>query len=141
MDIKTENAIAPLITRWQQRDDELDQSIIEWAGRNLSPVQANELIGIVRNSLSAINAKTELTTLAASLAENTLAEVKTAAASPDVMLHLAPAEVIAIVRGMDRWPAAETPPDGWWTLQEKLKQAMAANPQAAEVVNGELDGR
>jgi hypothetical protein len=69
MDIKTENAIAPLIARWQQRDDDLDQSIIEWAGRNLSPVQANELIGIIRNSLSAINAKTELTTLAASLTQ------------------------------------------------------------------------
>lgn len=75
MDIKTENAITPVIERWQQRDDELDQTIIEWAARNLSPVQANELIGIIRNSLSAINAKTELTTLAASLAEDPQAAV------------------------------------------------------------------
>jgi hypothetical protein len=69
MDIKTENAITPVIERWQQRDDHLDQNIIEWAAANLSPAQANDLIGIVRNSLSAINAKTELTTLAASLTQ------------------------------------------------------------------------
>jgi hypothetical protein len=75
VDIKTENAISPLIARWQQRDDELDQGIIEWAARNLSPVQANELIGIIRNSTSSINAKTELTTLAESLAEETQAAV------------------------------------------------------------------
>jgi hypothetical protein len=68
MDIKTENTIAPVIARWQQRDDQLYQSVIEWAAaRNLSPVQANELIGLVRNSLSAIDIKAEVTTLAASL--------------------------------------------------------------------------
>jgi hypothetical protein len=76
VDIKTENAITPVIERWQQRDDELDQTIIEWAARNLSPAQANELIGIIRNSISEINAKTELTTLAASLAEDPHAAVK-----------------------------------------------------------------
>jgi hypothetical protein len=64
VDTKTENTIASLIA---QRDKELDQTIIEWAGRNLSPVQANELIEIVRNSLSAINVKAELTTLATNL--------------------------------------------------------------------------
>jgi len=131
VDIKTEKAITPVIERLQQRDDELDQSIIEWAARNLSPVQANELIGIVRNSLSAINAKTEL------------APPVAPASAENVNLSLAPAEVVAIVRAMDIWPPAETPPggDGWWTLQEKLKQAMAANPQAAGVVEGELSGR
>jgi hypothetical protein len=43
MDTKT--AIAPLIALWQQRDDQLEQKIIAWAGSNLSPVQANDLIG------------------------------------------------------------------------------------------------
>jgi len=71
MGTKTENAIAPLISRLQRRDDQLDRGIIEWARSNLSPDQANELIGIVRNSLSAIDVKTELTALAASLTQPT----------------------------------------------------------------------
>ncbi len=50
-------------------------------------------------------------------------------------LSLTPDEVVAVIRSMDRQPLGEIPPggDGFWTLQEKLKQAMAANPQAAEV--------
>jgi len=128
--------------RWQQRDDDLDQSIIEWAAASsLPPVRANEIIILVRDSLAVINPKTEMTALAASRAENTLAEAKTAAASPEVTLHLEPAEVASIVRATDKWPDAETPPDGWWTLQEKLKQAVAANPQAAAVINEKLDVR
>jgi hypothetical protein len=69
MDTRTENAIAPLIALWQQRDDSLYQRIIEWAGANLSPDQANELIAIIRNSLSAIAVKSELTLLAANLTQ------------------------------------------------------------------------
>jgi hypothetical protein len=69
MDTKTENAIAPLLALWKQRDDDLDQRIIEWAGSNLAPGQSNELIGIIRSSLSSIDMKTELTALAASLAQ------------------------------------------------------------------------
>jgi hypothetical protein len=69
MDTKTEKAIAPLIELWQQRDDNLDQRIIEWAGSNLSPDSANALIGIVRNYLSAIDVKAELTTFAAILTQ------------------------------------------------------------------------
>ena len=67
MGTKTENSIAPLLQRWQRRDDQLDQTIIAWARDNLLPDQANELIGIIRNSISAIDAKTELAALAASL--------------------------------------------------------------------------
>ena len=67
MDTKTAKAIAPLIELWQQRDDSLDQRIIEWARSNLSPIQSNELIAIVRDSQSAIDVKTALTALAVSL--------------------------------------------------------------------------
>jgi hypothetical protein len=59
----------------------------------------------------------------------------------DVVLHLTPTEIVAIVRATDKWPADVPPPDGWWTLQEKLKQGMAANPQAAAVINEKLDAR
>jgi hypothetical protein len=69
MDTKTENAIAPLLALWKQRDDDLDQRIIEWAASNLAPGQSNELIAIIRNSQSAIDVKTELTALAASLTQ------------------------------------------------------------------------
>jgi hypothetical protein len=64
MDIRTENAIAPLIALWQRRDSQLEGLIIKWADSNLAPDQANELIGIVRNSNSQIDAKADLTTLA-----------------------------------------------------------------------------
>jgi hypothetical protein len=67
VDIKTENAISPLIARWQQRDDEIDQTIIEWAAANLSPAKSNELIAIIRNSNSAIDVRKELTEFAGSL--------------------------------------------------------------------------
>jgi hypothetical protein len=66
-----EQAIAPLIELWQRRDDLLEKSVIEWAGSNLSSVQANELIGIIRNSLSTPDVKVELTALAASLTQPT----------------------------------------------------------------------
>jgi len=69
MGTNTQNAIAPLLALWKQRDDELDEKIIEWAGNNLSPNQSNDLIGIVRNSISAIDAKAELTALAANLTQ------------------------------------------------------------------------
>jgi hypothetical protein len=54
------------------------------------------------------------------------------AASPDVALHLtlSPAEVVAIMRSMDRQPISETPPDGFWDVQVKIKQALEANPDA-----------
>jgi hypothetical protein len=60
-----------------------------------------------------------------------------------VDLHLDTGEVVAIIRAMDRWQIAEVPPggDGWWTLQAKLKMAVAANPEAAAVIDGALDGR
>jgi hypothetical protein len=67
MDGKIANAIAPLIELWSRRDDQLERKIIEWAGSNLAPDQANGLIGIIRNSQSAIDVKTELTALAANL--------------------------------------------------------------------------
>lgn len=35
--------------------------------------------------------------------------------------------------------ADEVPPGGWWTLQEKLKQAMDANPVAAAAINAALE--
>lgn len=69
MDTKTEKAIQPLIQLWKDRDDQLDQRIIEWAGSNLSSESANALIAIVRNYLSAIDVKSELTTFAAILTQ------------------------------------------------------------------------
>jgi hypothetical protein len=69
MDAKTENAIAPLVAQLQARDDALDQSIIEWAGRNLSPQQANTLIQMVRESQSSIDVHNELATFAAILTQ------------------------------------------------------------------------
>lgn len=58
-----------------------------------------------------------------------------------IELSLTPDEVVAIVRGMDAWPIAETPPDGWFALQEKIKQAIEAKPDIAAVINEKLDGR
>ncbi len=52
-------------------------------------------------------------------------------------------EIVAVVKAMNAWPAAEIPPggDGWWSLQEKIKQAIEANPEAAKIINEKLDGR
>jgi hypothetical protein len=63
------------------------------------------------------------------------------AQAQNINLSLRPAEVVAIVRATDRWPIERVPPPGWWTLQQKLKQAMAANPQAAAMINEKLNGR
>jgi hypothetical protein len=64
MDTRTENAIAPLVDLWQARNDQLEQKIVDWSGRNLAPEKENELIAIVRNSQSATDVKAELTTFA-----------------------------------------------------------------------------
>ncbi len=67
MDTKAETVIAPLVELWQRRDDLLEQRIIAWSGSNLSPVQSNDLIAIIRNSQSAIDVKNELALLTAAL--------------------------------------------------------------------------
>jgi hypothetical protein len=72
MDTKTSTAIAPMVALWQARDDALYQQIVEFAGRGLAPDQANALIGIIRDSQSAIDVKTELAALAASLMQPTI---------------------------------------------------------------------
>jgi hypothetical protein len=67
MSTKTDTAIAPLIAQLHARDDALYQQIIEFAGSGLPAESANALIGIVRDSLSSIDLKAELTVLATSL--------------------------------------------------------------------------
>lgn len=70
MPTKTEAAMAPLIAQLQARDDALYQQIIEFAGSGLAPDQANALIGIVRDSQSSIDLKSELMVLATNLTTN-----------------------------------------------------------------------
>jgi hypothetical protein len=53
-----------------------------------------------------------------------------------INLSLTPAEIVAIAKAMDRWPLAETPPDGWWSLQQKIKQAAEVNPAINELLDG-----
>ena len=69
MTSKTENAIAPLVARWQQRESEFEQKIIAWANGNLSPDQSNVLIQMVRDSQSAADVRNELATFAATLTQ------------------------------------------------------------------------
>jgi hypothetical protein len=71
VDAKTEKAIAPLVELWQRRESQFEAKIIEWAGANLSPDQANLLIGMVRDFQSAIDVRSELTTFAAILTQPT----------------------------------------------------------------------
>ncbi|OAF17857.1 hypothetical protein AXW67_06975 [Bradyrhizobium neotropicale] len=42
----------------------------------------------------------------------------------DVTLTLTPQEVLAIIRSMDRQPISETPPAGYWSVQEKIVTAL-----------------
>jgi hypothetical protein len=65
--------IEPLVELWKRRDDNLDRRIIDWAGANLAADKANDLIAIIRNSLSAIDVENELKSLVASLAQPTAA--------------------------------------------------------------------
>ena len=67
MPTKAEAAIAPLIAQLQARAAAPYQRVIEFANRGLAPDQANALLGIIRDSQSALDVKTELTVLAASL--------------------------------------------------------------------------
>ena len=76
MDAKTQNVIADLVELWQRRDDNLEQTIVAWSGSNLSPVQANDLIAIIRNSQSAIDVKNELALLTAALINRPPPETK-----------------------------------------------------------------
>ncbi|MEH2570255.1 hypothetical protein [Bradyrhizobium sp. AZCC 2289] len=69
MDTKTENAIAPLVKLWQQREAQFEQRIIEWACGNLSPDQSNALIQMVRDLQSSIDVHNELATFAAILTQ------------------------------------------------------------------------
>jgi hypothetical protein len=48
----------------------------------------------------------------------------------NITLTLTPSEVIAIVRSMDRQPLAQTPPVGFWPVQVKIAEALAANHEA-----------
>ncbi|WP_354097642.1 hypothetical protein [Bradyrhizobium sp. S3.2.12] len=48
----------------------------------------------------------------------------------NITVNLAPAEVAAIQRSLDRHPISQTPPPGFWSLQTKINQALAANPEA-----------
>jgi hypothetical protein len=67
LNAKIENAIAPVIKLVQQRDDQIETAIIEWASKNIGPTQANELIDIVRKLQSPPDFRNDLTTLAANL--------------------------------------------------------------------------
>jgi hypothetical protein len=69
MDAKTENAIAPLVELWRQRESQFEKQIIEWAGSNLSGDHANILIQMVRDFQSGIDVQSELATFAAILTQ------------------------------------------------------------------------
>lgn len=47
-----------------------------------------------------------------------------------ITLMFTPAEVNALQRSLDRQPMSQTPPSGFWPLQTKINQALAANPEA-----------
>jgi hypothetical protein len=69
LNVKIENAIAPLIDLCQRHADQLERKIIEWAGSNLSPAQSNDLIDIVRKLQSAPDFRNDLATLAMNLTQ------------------------------------------------------------------------
>jgi hypothetical protein len=69
MSTKTENAIASLTELFQRRETQFEHRLVEWAGSNLSPDKANELIAIARNSQSALDVRNELATFAAILTQ------------------------------------------------------------------------
>jgi len=61
--------IEPLIALCKRRDDQLEKAITDWACTNLSPVQANDLIALIRNSQAAPDVKNEMDLLAAILTQ------------------------------------------------------------------------
>lgn len=54
-----------------------------------------------------------------------------ALADSNVTMVLSPAEVVALVRAMDKWPTSEPAPDGYWIVQGKLVRAVNDNPEAS----------
>jgi hypothetical protein len=58
------------------------------------------------------------------------AALAASAFAQNVNVSLNPAEVVAIMRSMDRQPISEIPPTGFWDVQIKIKQALEANPDA-----------
>jgi hypothetical protein len=56
--------LEPLSTLWKRRDDQLEKAITEWACINLTPVLANDLIAIIRNSQASPDVKNEMDMLA-----------------------------------------------------------------------------
>ena len=61
------------------------------------------------------------------------------AQTADVTLKLTPAEVVAIVRSMDRQPISQIPPPGFWSLQIKINRALAADPVAKRAVQSAFE--
>jgi hypothetical protein len=60
---------------------------------------------------------------------------------PDVVLHLTPTEVVAIVRSMDQSQLSFNPPAGFWDTQIEIIRALEANPDAWREVKTALEHR
>ncbi|PJG56624.1 hypothetical protein CVM73_03485 [Bradyrhizobium forestalis] len=57
-----------------------------------------------------------------------------ALADEPIVLGLTPAEAVAIVRAMDRWPISERTPPGFFEVQIKIGRALDQNPNRREEV-------
>jgi hypothetical protein len=67
MDTKTAavDQMNALITRWKSFD--FDQRVIDMANRFLLPAQANEMIELLRNDLTALDMDNQMASIAATL--------------------------------------------------------------------------
>lgn len=59
----------------------------------------------------------------------------------DVSLTFTPQEIAAIVKSMDRQPLSRRAPDGYWSAQAKIRQAVIANPSIERDVERQLVAR
>jgi hypothetical protein len=69
------------------------------------------------------------------------AALAASAFAQNVNVSLNPAEVVAIVRSMERLPISEVPPAAYWDTQIKIIQALEANPDAWREVKSALGKR
>lgn len=63
-----------------------------------------------------------------------IAGLAPAQADERIVLGLSPAEVVAIVRAMDRWPISERTPPGFFEVQIKIGRALDQHPDRREEV-------
>jgi len=57
-----------------------------------------------------------------------------AAHDENITLELSPAEAVALVSAMDRWPISRRTPPGFFDVQMKLGRALDQNPDGRRAV-------